>query len=81
MRHLYLLLLLLLMVRTGTATAQCTTNNATSCACPDGSQDCDLLPDVTISWYALLNYLSGPNEEAGRIYVTGSTPNIGMGPL
>lgn len=81
MRHLYLLLLLLLMVRTSTATAQCTTTNATSCACPDGSQECDLLPDVTISWYALLNYLDGPNEQANRVYVSGSTPNIGMGPL
>jgi hypothetical protein len=43
--------------------------------------DCDLLPDMTTSWYAALNYLSGPNEEAGRIYVTSSTPNIGYGPL
>lgn len=76
-----LLFILLLMVRTPEAWAQCTTTNATSCQCPDGSQQCDLLPDMTTSWYAALNYLSGPNEEAGRIYVTSSTPNIGYGPL
>lgn len=68
--------------------AQCTTTNATSCACADGiSTDCDLLPDITISWFALENYLSGPTEysqtgngvENGRLRVTGSTPNIGYG--
>ncbi|MBK8613841.1 MAG: T9SS type A sorting domain-containing protein [Flavobacteriales bacterium] len=62
-------------------TAQCTTANATSCACPGGGSACDLLPDMTISWYGLLNYLGGPNEQAGRIYVSGSTPNIGYGPM
>lgn len=68
--------------------AQCTTTNATGCACADGvSTDCDLLPDITISWFALENYLSGPTEysqtgngvENGRLRVTGSTPNIGYG--
>ncbi|MBV6404259.1 MAG: T9SS type A sorting domain-containing protein [Flavobacteriales bacterium] len=64
------------------AAAQCTTSNATSCQCPPGQgTDCDLLPDMTTSWYAALNYLSGPNEDPGRIYVTSSTPNIGYGPL
>lgn len=81
MRHFCLLLLPLLMCWSGPAMAQCTTTNATSCACPDGGQECDLLPDVTISWYALLNYLNGPTEQVGRVYVSGSTPNIGMGPL
>lgn len=68
--------------------AQCTTTNATDCACADGiSTDCDLLPDITISWFALENYLSGPTEysqtgngvDNGRLRVTGSTPNIGYG--
>lgn len=43
---------------------------------------------MTISWYALENYQSGPNEyaqdassNAGRLRVSGSTPNIGHGPL
>lgn len=69
--------------------AQCTTNNATGCACADGSNNCDLLPDLTISWDALENYSGGPTEysqtgngvENGRLRVTGSTPNIGFGPF
>ncbi|QQR85800.1 MAG: hypothetical protein IPJ76_14490 [Flavobacteriales bacterium] len=71
------------------ATAQCTTSNATSCVCEVGGQtNCDLLPDITISWSALQNYAGGPNEYAqndasnpGRLRVTGSTPNIGHGAL
>jgi len=70
------------------AQSQCTTTNATGCSCADGSStDCDLLPDITISWFALQNYMSGPTEysqtgngvENGRLRVTGSTPNIGYG--
>lgn len=70
--------------------SQCTTTNATSCQCDSvGDTDCDLLPDITISWYALENYMGGPTEYAqtgngidnGRLKVTGSTPNIGHGPL
>lgn len=69
---------------------QCTTTNATSCQCDSvGETDCDLLPDITISWYALENYMSGPTEysqtgngvDNGRLKVSGSTPNIGHGPL
>lgn len=76
------------------ASAQCTTTNATSCQCDSAAQmDCDLLPDITISWQALTGtgtteysqnstdqtYSQGYN--AGRLRVTGSTPNIGFGPL
>ena len=69
--------------------SQCTTSDATSCLCEDGSDTCDLLPDITISWYALESYLSGPNEYSqtgnginnGRLKFTASTPNIGFGPL
>ncbi len=64
-----------------TVTSQCTTNNAASCVCDDASNDCDLLPDITISWYALENVTGGPTEDPGRIYVSGSTPNIGHGPF
>ncbi len=74
-----LLLLVVFFATTYTISAQCTTTNATDCACEDGSDDCDLLPDITISWYALENYLDGPTEEEGIVYVTGSTPNIGLG--
>lgn len=67
----------------------CTTTNATGCGCPDGTSDCDLIPDITISWYALQNYDGGPTEysqngngaDDGRLRLTGSTPNIGWGPF
>lgn len=61
--------------------AQCTTSNATSCVCEDGSGICDLLPDMTIAWYGITNYLQGPNQQNNRVYITGSTPNIGHGPF
>lgn len=70
--------------------AQCTTTNATSCQCENSQQtNCDLLPDITISWAALESYSSGPTEYAqtgngvnnGRLKVSGATPNIGHGPL
>ena len=70
MRHHYLPMLALALALPGVAGAQCTTTNATSCQCPPGQgTECDLLPDVTTSWYAAINYLSGPNEEAGRVYI------------
>lgn len=73
-----------------TGYTQCTTTNATSCVCPDTSSNCELLPDITISWYALENYMGGPDEypqictpacggNDGRLRITGSTPNIGYG--
>lgn len=68
---------------------QCTITNATSCVCVGGATDCDLLPDITISWYALQTYSGGPTEypqtgagaDNGRLRITGSTPNIGYGPF
>ncbi|MGL4599454.1 MAG: T9SS type A sorting domain-containing protein [Bacteroidia bacterium] len=88
------LLLGVFALGTYSASAQCTTTNATSCQCQNQSQtNCSLLPDITISWQAVNNggyteysqtstdmtYNQGPN--AGRLRVTGSTPNIGHGPL
>jgi hypothetical protein len=74
--------LVLLLLRSTAGQAQCTGGNATSCQCPPGQgSTCDLLPDITTSWYAAVNYLNGPNETPGRIYITSSTPNIGYGPL
>lgn len=88
MKKFYLLLVLCVPALWGSA--QCTTTNATSCQCLNQTQtNCDLLPDITISWYALQNYMSGPTEYSqtgngvnnGRLRVTGSTPNIGRGSL
>ncbi len=70
--------------------SQCTTNDASECRCKDQSQtDCDLLPDISISDYAILNYQGGPTEypqvgvgeNNGRLRISGSTPNYGFGPL
>lgn len=69
--------------------AQCSITNATSCVCAQqGQTNCDLLPDMTISWSALANVQSGPTEYAqtnstnpARLRVSGSTPNIGRGNL
>ncbi len=60
------------------AALPCSTSDVTLCHCPDGSQDCDLLPDMTASAAALLN---GSYENPGIIYVNNATPNIGWGPL
>lgn len=71
--------------------AQCSTSTLQSagCTCEDGTNNCDLLPDLNLSWWALLNYLNGPTEYSqtgngsnnGRLRISGSTPNIGHGPL
>ncbi|MBL7939080.1 MAG: hypothetical protein JNL43_06965 [Flavobacteriales bacterium] len=73
----------------GKVVGQCSITNATSCVCATAGQtNCDLLPDMTISWSALANYASGPSEYSqssssnpGRLRVSGSTPNIGKGNL
>ncbi|MBL8000966.1 MAG: hypothetical protein JNL05_03300 [Flavobacteriales bacterium] len=70
-----------------------TNTSATTCVCQTvGQTNCDLRPDVMISWAGLQNYASGPSEypqvcsggcsgNDGRLRVTGATPNIGRGPL
>ena len=73
--------------------AQCTTTNAKTCVCPPGGGiNCDLLPDIKVSVDALQssytvysqtgnapNGSQGSND--GRLRLTGTTPNIGYGPL
>ena len=78
-----------LVLPTHEVVGQCSITNATSCVCATvGQTNCDLLPDMTISWSALSNYASGPSEygqsslsNPGRLRVSGSTPNIGKGNL
>ncbi len=83
-----LLLLPSLIFISALSFAQCTTSDGTDCYCPDSvSTDCELLPDLTLSWDALENWASGPSEYSqtgngannGRLRVSGSTPNIGWG--
>jgi hypothetical protein len=75
-----------------TVIGQCTTNNATSCVCEDGTTNCYLLPDITASWKGISNNgfteypqqgagtnYTGQGPDDGRLRVTGSTPNIGHG--
>lgn len=88
MRYLYLCILSLAFAAVSMA-QPCTVNNGTGCLCPDGSVQCDLLPDITISWEAIQTYQGGPTEYSqtgngannGRLRVTGSTPNTGYGPF
>lgn len=59
---------------------QCTVTNATSCHCLDGSDECDLLPDITGS-YDLTAESSSVVENPGQLLLAVGTPNIGHGPL
>ena len=57
------LLFLLLICIPFLSRSQCTTTNASGCVCAQpGQNECDLYPDITISWYAIENYLGGPTE-------------------
>lgn len=88
MQNIYSWSLLLLIAPLGELAAQCSLNAANSCVCETAGQtNCDLKPDMTISWYGLATHAAGPSEypqtgsNAGRLRVSGSTPNIGHGPL
>ena len=89
-----LFILLLIIMPTNNIMGQCTTNDATDCECLDSSEtDCDLLPDIQVSWYGLQyvygNGTTGPTEypqtgagsNNGRLRISVSTPNDGAGPL
>ncbi len=58
----------------------CSTSNAAGCDCLDGSNDCDLLPDIGVSRDLLLDATAQP-EIFGQLGVSVSTPNTGHGPL
>ncbi len=74
------LLLSLMMAAPVLVWSQCTTTNATSCVCLDGSSECDLLPDITAS-YDLLEEADETVETPGELRLSVGTPNIGHGPL
>lgn len=59
----------------------CNTSDATGCVCSNASEtQCELLPDITVSKQLLSDYFYNP-EEKGRLYISVSTPNLGIGPL
>ncbi len=73
--------------------SQCSTSNATSCVCKDGTTNCDMLPDIIVARPPLLvngtnGYIEYPQScpggcsgNDGRLRLSVSTPNIGYGPL
>ena len=56
----------------------CSVSSPWGCRCPDGSTDCDLLPDMTNAEKPLQADLQ---ETAGELRFSVATPNIGAGPL
>jgi len=81
---------LFLLFNTFLIYGQCTINDATDCQCLDPNQvDCDLLPDIQVSWVGLESVANGASEYAqngegennGRLRISVSTPNTGHGPL
>ncbi|MBK8846360.1 MAG: T9SS type A sorting domain-containing protein [Bacteroidetes bacterium] len=68
--------------------AQCTTTNATTCNCLNGTSNCDLLPDIKVSEKLLSDPMwnteysqTGNGSNNGQLRITVATPNIGRGPL
>lgn len=56
----------------------CTIFNGKACKCPDGTEDCDLLPDMTNSAKVLQTQYY---DEPALLHIGVGTPNIGYGPL
>jgi len=56
----------------------CGLANPGNCLCPDGSDTCDLLPDMTASALIIMNEHT---EYPGYITLSNATPNIGWGPM
>ena len=82
--------LLLFAFNPYSAKSQCTITDATDCQCLDPSEtDCDLLPDIQLSWFGVVDVSDGPTEypqegagsNNGRLRLSASTPNDGAGPL
>ena len=56
---------LFLLFNTFLIYSQCTINDATDCQCLDPTQtDCDLLPDIQVSWVGLEDVANGASEYA-----------------
>jgi len=78
---IFFLLALFTLSTTDVISQPCNTSDATGCECSNSDDmQCELLPDITVSKQLLTNYFYNP-EEKGRLYISVSTPNIGIGPL
>ena len=78
MKYIYLIILSLIP---NLIFSQCTLTNATSCQCEDSNQiDCDLLPDITVSWQwtsqDYTEYPPGSGLQNGEINYTDNYFNI-----
>jgi PKD repeat protein/subtilisin-like proprotein convertase family protein len=62
----------------GSSSGPCSSSNGLACLCPDGTSNCDLLPDMTAS---ALIIQSQHTESPGLITLSNATPNIGWGPM
>jgi hypothetical protein len=62
------------------AQGPCNLSDASGCDCADGTNDCDLLPDMTVAKVLLEDGSANP-ESPGELGVSVSSPNIGHGPL
>jgi subtilisin-like proprotein convertase family protein len=58
--------------------APCGMSSPGTCLCPDGTTNCDLLPDMTAS---ALIIQSQHTEYPGYMTISNATPNIGWGPM
>jgi hypothetical protein len=75
-----ILLFVLCLTAYALSAQPCNLSNSSGCLCADGSNDCDLLPDLSVSRDLLLNAAENP-EISGELGVSVSTPNTGHGPL
>ena len=66
----FTLTLFLFLFFNGLVFSQCTTTNATSCECVDGTNNCLLLPDITASWQGIADngWTEYPQTGAGQNY-------------
>jgi len=62
----------------GSTSGPCSSSNGLACLCPDGTSNCDLLPDMTASALIIQNQHT---EYPGLITLSNATPNIGWGPM
>ena len=74
---LILVMLSFVILFQNNAIAQCTTNDATDCECLDSNEvDCDLLPDITLSWYGLENVSESLGTLSGSAQIASDVSGV-----
>jgi len=72
--------LLLILLSSIAFSQDCTLEDASGCLCEDESDDCYLLPNLTLS-RPLMEDTLARSEFEGVIRISASTPNVGHGPM